>query len=42
MIVLMGHGTPHHAANAMYSQLQLSLDKKPPDASPSAPSRRLR
>lgn len=29
-IVLMGHGTPHHAANAMYSQLQLSLDKKAP------------
>ncbi|ANZ46724.1 sirohydrochlorin cobaltochelatase [Cloacibacillus porcorum] len=30
VIVLMGHGTPHHAANAMYSQLQLSLDKKAP------------
>ena len=27
-IVLMGHGTPKHIANAMYSQLQLSLDKK--------------
>ena len=26
-IVLMGHGTPHHIANAMYSQLQLSLDR---------------
>ena len=26
-IVLMGHGTPEHIANAMYSQLQLSLDK---------------
>lgn len=30
VIVLMGHGTPHHAANAMYSQLQLSLDNKAP------------
>lgn len=29
-IVLMGHGTPHHIANAMYSQLQLALDKKAP------------
>jgi sirohydrochlorin cobaltochelatase len=27
-IVLMGHGTPHHIANAMYSQLQVALDKK--------------
>ncbi len=27
-IVLMGHGTPHHIANALYSQLQLSLNKK--------------
>lgn len=26
-VVLMGHGTPHHIANAMYSQLQVSLDK---------------
>ena len=26
-IVLMGHGTPEHIANAMYSQLQLALDK---------------
>ena len=26
-VVLMGHGTPEHIANAMYSQLQLSLDK---------------
>ncbi|MBQ9564156.1 MAG: sirohydrochlorin cobaltochelatase [Synergistaceae bacterium] len=26
-IVLMGHGTPEHIANALYSQLQLSLDK---------------
>ncbi|MCF0247136.1 MAG: sirohydrochlorin cobaltochelatase, partial [Synergistes sp.] len=30
VIVLMGHGTPEHAANAMYSQLQLSLSKKAP------------
>ena len=29
--MLMGHGTPHHIANAMYSQLQLALDKKAPD-----------
>lgn len=29
-IVLMGHGTPHHIANALYSQLQLSLEKKAP------------
>ena len=27
-IILMGHGTPRHFANAMYSQLQLALDKK--------------
>ena len=27
-VVLMGHGTPHHIANAMYSQLQVALDKK--------------
>ena len=27
-IVLMGHGTPEHFANAMYSQLQLALNKK--------------
>ncbi len=26
-VVLMGHGTPHHFANAMYCQLQVSLDK---------------
>ncbi len=26
-VVLMGHGTPHHIANALYSQLQLSLNK---------------
>ena len=26
-VVLMGHGTPHHIANAMYSQLQVALDK---------------
>ncbi len=26
-VVLMGHGTPHHIANAMYSQLQVSLNK---------------
>ncbi|MEG1602174.1 MAG: sirohydrochlorin cobaltochelatase [Cloacibacillus sp.] len=30
VVVLMGHGTPHHIANAMYSQLQLSLNKKAP------------
>ena len=27
-VVLMGHGTPHHIANAMYSQLQVALNKK--------------
>lgn len=27
-IVLMGHGTPNNLANALYSQLQLSLNKK--------------
>ena len=27
-IVLMGHGTPKHFANALYSLLQLELDKK--------------
>ena len=27
-IILMGHGTPEHFANAMYSQLQLALDRK--------------
>ena len=27
-IVLMGHGTPEHFANALYSQLQLILDSK--------------
>ena len=27
-VILMGHGTPEHFANALYSQLQLSLDKK--------------
>ena len=27
-IVLMGHGTPEHFANALYSQLQLALDTK--------------
>ena len=27
-IVLMGHGTPNNIANALYSQLQLSLNKK--------------
>lgn len=27
-IVLMGHGTPHHIANAMYCQLQVALNKK--------------
>lgn len=26
-VVLMGHGTPHHIANAMYSQLQVALNK---------------
>lgn len=26
-VVLMGHGTPHHSANALYCQLQLSLDR---------------
>ena len=26
VVVLMGHGTPHHIANAMYCQLQLALD----------------
>ena len=26
-IVLMGHGTPEHAANALYSLLQIALDK---------------
>ncbi len=26
-VVLMGHGTPHHFANAMYCQLQVSLEK---------------
>ncbi|NLL35901.1 MAG: sirohydrochlorin cobaltochelatase [Fretibacterium sp.] len=26
VVVLMGHGTPHHIANGMYSQLQLALD----------------
>lgn len=30
VVVLMGHGTPEHIANALYSQLQLSLDKKMP------------
>ncbi len=29
-VVLMGHGTPEHIANAMYSQLQLSLDAAAP------------
>lgn len=29
-IVLMGHGTPEHIANAMYSQLQLSLNAAAP------------
>lgn len=29
-IVLMGHGTPEHIANAMYSQLQLSLNEAAP------------
>ena len=27
-VLLMGHGTPEHFANAMYSQLQLALDTK--------------
>ena len=27
-VILMGHGTPEHFANAMYSQLQLALDTK--------------
>lgn len=27
-IILMGHGTPEHFANALYSQLQLALDRK--------------
>ena len=27
-VVLMGHGTPHHMANAMYCQLQVALNKK--------------
>ena len=27
-IILMGHGTPEHFANALYSQLQLALDTK--------------
>lgn len=27
-IILMGHGTPEHFANALYSQLQLALNKK--------------
>lgn len=27
-IILMGHGTPEHFANALYSQLQLMLDSK--------------
>ncbi|MDY6400481.1 MAG: sirohydrochlorin cobaltochelatase [Synergistales bacterium] len=27
-IILMGHGTPHHFANALYSLLQVELDKK--------------
>lgn len=30
VIVLMGHGTPKHTANAMYSQLQVFLDRKVP------------
>ncbi len=30
VVVLMGHGTPEHIANAMYSQLQLSFDRKIP------------
>ena len=30
-IVLMGHGTPEHIANAMYSQLQIALNKKADD-----------
>ena len=27
-IILMGHGTPEHFANALYSQLQLELDRR--------------
>ena len=27
-IILMGHGTPEHFANALYSQLQIVLDRK--------------
>ncbi|MBQ4470490.1 MAG: sirohydrochlorin cobaltochelatase, partial [Synergistaceae bacterium] len=27
-IVLMGHGTPQHHANALYSQLQLALNQR--------------
>ena len=27
-IILMGHGTPEHFANALYSQLQLALDQR--------------
>ena len=27
-VILMGHGTPEHFANAMYTQLQLALDTK--------------
>ena len=27
-IILMGHGTPEHFANALYSQLQIILDRK--------------
>lgn len=30
VVVLMGHGTPKHIANAMYCQLQLALDRKIP------------
>lgn len=29
-IVLMGHGTPEHIANALYTQLQLFLNRKAP------------
>lgn len=29
-VVLMGHGTPHHIANAMYCQLQVALNKVAP------------
>ena len=29
-IILMGHGTPEHPANALYSLLQLALNKKTP------------